>query len=169
MTVTSSEQNPGVSGHYKENNKPTVNLPFKVFVMWTGEAMLKVTSNVGCAHFGSVNVQNVENGNNAQFADRTNSGRLRSRSLYSSDEAKHSTGDADGDRSHIRPRSRSFYVCDTDDEGPGHFSRSNAIRPRARSLYREDGKRNTGGIFITAKPPVKRPKGHSSKKDLTGA
>ncbi|XP_056102183.1 TBC1 domain family member 24-like isoform X2 [Rhinichthys klamathensis goyatoka] len=135
--------------------------------------MIKVTSNVACAHFGStnVNVQNVESGSNAQFADRTNSGRLRSRSLCSSDEAKHSTGEADKDRSHIRPRSRSFYACDTDDEGPGHFSRSNAIRPRARSLHREDGKRNTGGTCISAKPPIKRPKGHSSrwaKKDLTG-
>lgn len=136
--------------------------------------MIKVTSNVACAHFGStnVNVQNVESGSNAQFADRTNSGRLRSRSLYSSDEAKRSTGEADEDRSHIRPRSRSFYVCDTDDEGLGHFSRCNAIRPRARSLHHEDGKRNTGGICITAKPPIKRPKGHSSKwakKELTGA
>ncbi|KAG1940760.1 TBC1 domain family member 24 isoform b [Pimephales promelas] len=135
--------------------------------------MLKVTSNVACAHFGStnVNVQNVESGSNSQFADRTNSGRLRSRSLYSSDEAKHSTGEADEDRSHIRPRSRSFYACDTDDEEPGHFSRSNAIRPRTRSLHREEGKRNTGGICISAKPPIKRPKGHSStwaKKDLAG-
>ncbi|XDV35926.1 hypothetical protein PO909_005788 [Leuciscus waleckii] len=135
--------------------------------------MIKVTSNVACAHFGStnVNVQNVESGSNAQFANRTNSGRLRSRSLYSSDEAKRSMGEADEDRSHIRPRSRSFYVCDTDDEGLGHFSRCNAIRPRARSLHHEDGKRNTGGICITAKPPIKRPKGHSNKwakKDLTG-
>ncbi|XP_067315622.1 TBC1 domain family member 24-like isoform X2 [Pseudorasbora parva] len=133
--------------------------------------MLQVTSNV--AHFGSTNVNllNVEGGRNAQFADRTNCGRLRSRSLYSSDEAKRSTGETDKDRSHIRPRSRSFYACDTDDEEPGHFSRCNAIRPRARSLHREDGKRNTGETRITAKPPIKRTKGNSNKwasKDLAG-
>ncbi|XP_026111561.1 TBC1 domain family member 24-like [Carassius auratus] len=45
----------------------------------------------------------------------------------------------------------------------GHFSRCNPIRPRARSLHSEDGKRNTGGTSITAKPPIKRPKGNSSK------
>lgn len=136
--------------------------------------MLQVASNVACAHFGStnVNVRNVEGGSSAQFADRTNCGRLRSRSLFSSIEAKHSTGETDKDRSHTRPRSRSFYVCDTDDEGPGNFSRCNALRPRSRSLHREDGKRNTGGTCITAKPPIKRPKGNSSKwasKDLAGA
>lgn len=123
--------------------------------------MLQVTSNITCAHFGStnVNVRNVEDDNNSQYADRTNCGR-------------HSTGEPDKDRSHIRPRSRSFYVCDTDDAGTGHFNRCSPIRPRARSLHREDGKRNTGGTSITAKPLIKIPKGNSSKqasKDLTGA
>ncbi len=174
MTVISSEQNPGVSGHHKESNKPTVNLALKVSLMWAVGAMLQVTSNIACAHFGStnVNVQNVEDGNNSQYADQTNCGRLCSRSLYSSEETKHSTGEPDMDRSHIRPRSRSFYVCDTDDAGTGHFNRCNPIRPRARSLHSEDGKRNTGGTSITAKPLIKRPKGNSSKrasKDLTGA
>uniref|UniRef100_A0A9R1SSA0 TBC1 domain family member 24 n=2 Tax=Cyprinus carpio TaxID=7962 RepID=A0A9R1SSA0_CYPCA len=132
--------------------------------------MLQVTSNIACAHFGSTNenVWNVEDGNNSQYADQTNCGRLRSRSLYSSEETKHSTGNTDQDRSHIRPRSRSFYVCDSDDAGKDDFSRCNHIRPRARSLLSEDGKRNTK---ITAKPPIKRPKGNSSERaseDLTG-
>ncbi len=132
--------------------------------------MLQVTSNIACAHFGSknVNVRNVEDGNNLQYADRTNCGR----SLYSSEETKHSTGETDKDRSQIRPRSRSFYVCDTDDAGTGHFNRCNPVRPRARSLHGEDGERNTGGTSINAKPLIKRPNGNSSKrasKDLTGA
>ncbi|KAL1272942.1 hypothetical protein QQF64_028804 [Cirrhinus molitorella] len=135
--------------------------------------MLQVTSNIACAHFGStnLNVRNVEDGNKSQYADRTNCGRLRSRSLYSFEEIKHSTGETDKNRSHIRPRSRSFYVCDTDDVGTGHFSRCNSMRPRARSLHNEDGKKNTAGTSITAKPPIKRPKGNSSKrasKELTG-
>uniref|UniRef100_A0A8C2IR27 TBC1 domain family member 24 n=1 Tax=Cyprinus carpio TaxID=7962 RepID=A0A8C2IR27_CYPCA len=136
-------------------------------------AMLQITSNIACTHFGStnVNVRSVEDCNNSQYADRANCGRPRSRSLYGSEETKHSTGETDKDRSHIRPRSRSFYVCDTDDAGMGHFSRCNPIRPRARSLHSEDGKRNTGGTSITAKPQIKRPKGNSSKrasKDRTG-
>ncbi len=152
----------------------TVNVTLKVSLMWAVRAMLQVTSNIACAHFGSknVNVQNVEDGNNSQYADRTNCGRLCSRSLYSSEETKHSTGETDKDRSQIRPRSRSFYVCDTDDAGTGHFNRCNPVRPRARSLHGEDGERNTGGTSINAKPLIKRPKGNSSKrasKDLTGA
>lgn len=137
-------------------------------------AMLQITSNIACTHFGStnVNVRSVEDCNNSQYADRANCGRARSRSLYGSEETKHSTGETDKDRSHIRPRSRSFYVCDTDDAGTGHFSRCNPIRPRARSLHSEDGRRNTGGTSITAKPQIKRPKGNFSKRasnDHTGA
>ncbi|KAI2663504.1 TBC1 domain family member 24 [Labeo rohita] len=107
--------------------------------------MLQVT-NIACAHFGStnLNVRNVEDGNNSQYVDRTNCGRLRSRSLYGFEETKHSVGETDKDRSYIRPRSRSFYVSDTDDAGTGNFSRCNSMRPRARSLHNEDGKRNTG-------------------------
>lgn len=143
-----------------------------VSLTWVVGAMLQVT-NIACAHFGStnLNVRNVEDGNNSQYVDRTNCGRLRSRSLYGFEETKHSVGETDKDRSYIRPRSRSFYVSDTDDAGTGNFSRCNSMRPRARSLHNEDGKRNTGGTSITAKPPIKRPKGNSSKrasKELIG-
>ncbi|XP_051563597.1 TBC1 domain family member 24-like isoform X2 [Myxocyprinus asiaticus] len=137
--------------------------------------MIQVTSNAACSLFGStkLNVRNVDDCSNAQFIDRTNCGRLRSQSLYSSEEADHSTGVTDKDRSHSRPRSRSFYAVDTDDVGVGHFSRCNAMRPRARSLiHNEDGKRNPGGFGTTKKLPIKRPKANSSKrpiKDLTGS
>ncbi|XP_026069674.1 TBC1 domain family member 24-like isoform X2 [Carassius auratus] len=107
--------------------------------------MLQVTPNIACAHFGSanVNVRNVEDGDNSQYADQANCGRTRSRSLYSSEETKYSTGNTDKDRSHIRPRSRSFYVCDTDDAGTA-----------------DDGKRNTK---VTGKLLIKSHKGKSSK------
>ncbi|XP_043097559.1 TBC1 domain family member 24-like isoform X2 [Puntigrus tetrazona] len=131
--------------------------------------MLQVTSHV--AHFGStnVNVRNVEDGNN--YAERINRDRPCYRSLYGSEDTKHKTGETDKDGSNIRPRSRSFYVCDTDDAGTGDFSRCSPIRARARSLHSEDGERNTGGTGIAAKPPLKRTKANSSKrasKDLTG-
>ncbi|XP_037618129.1 TBC1 domain family member 24-like isoform X2 [Sebastes umbrosus] len=103
--------------------------------------------------------------------------RQRSHSYYSAEDSKNYGVQIQTEETFLRPRSRSFYNCETSelktDCDAGNLAGSSSLRPRASSLLQYQGnkkeKREGDGVRVTSKKSKSKPNKHSQTRELNGS
>ncbi|KAK9540012.1 hypothetical protein VZT92_002488 [Zoarces viviparus] len=106
-------------------------------------------------------------------------GRQRSHSYYSSEESKNYGVQTQTEKTFLRPRSRSFYSCETtelnSDYDAGNFSWSSPLRQRASSLIqyqvnkKEKREGDGPGVPVSSKKSKSKRSKHSQTREHNGS